>query len=711
VRIVRDDGRSGSLPPSGVTVDAEGRSPTVHLRPLLGLDAAPVGTLALSRDPEVTLRAQREALTALLLTALVTTAVVAGLAVLLGRRTVNPVRQLTAAAERVTAGDLGATAGQAGPDEVGTLSRAFDTMTGTLARVTGDLRSSNARLETVLSSMADGLVATDGLGRVTSINRAALAMAGLPDDADAVGRRLADVLDARDASGARLTSSGELLADAAVEVHSPDGTTTPVQVAAAPLESGGETSGGLVIVLRDTTREREVERMKTEFLSNVSHELRTPLTPIRGYADLLASRRTLTPDQVATFAGTILAESVKMNRVVDLLVDVAAIEAGRVTTSPRPVAPRELLDTRLEVWRKRAPERSADLHRRAAARLPRVLVDPTWVGKALDELIDNAVKYTPPGTRITLSAAPSADGDAVRVAVRDAGPGIAAGDQGVLLQSFAQVDGSATRRVGGLGLGLSFVRRLAEDAGYRLTVTSTLGRGRSSRSTCRWPPPTPRPSPAYDGRGSALVQHREQRLRQRRGQVRAGDALVLRVIRAAQAQHAGLTAAAHHARRPCARRAGRGARPRPPPGPRRRPAAPPPTGGRTTTSCASTTPSTSSPKTTPASCSSSGPSDSGSCATGVSAPGMPPTSPIVCASCGSARSSCSVSTSANSWGGWSQPASATCPSTSPTTSCRGSRITCGCSSMRPSSRTAAGTGRDPARRSAATGGTRRVWKG
>jgi signal transduction histidine kinase len=104
-----------------------------------------------------------------------------------------------------------------------------------------------------------------------------------------------------------------------------------------------------------------------------------------------------------------------------------------------------------------------------------VLVDPEWVGKALDELIDNAVKHTPPGTAITLTA--TLMDEAVRVGVRDAGPGIAEADQRALFTSFEQVDGSATRRVGGLGLGLSFVRRLAEDAGFPLSFTSTVGKG------------------------------------------------------------------------------------------------------------------------------------------------------------------------------------------------------------------------------------------
>ncbi|HWG92767.1 MAG TPA: HAMP domain-containing sensor histidine kinase, partial [Mycobacteriales bacterium] len=281
-------------------------------------------------------------------------------------------------------------------------------------------------------------------------------------------------------------------------LHRPDGTTTPVRVAVTRL-AGDE--DGVVVVLRDTTREAEVERMKTEFLSNVSHELRTPLTPIRGYADLLASRSGLTEQQVQTFAGTVLAEALKMNRVVDLLVDVAAVEAGRAAVVPQPVRVTDLLDARLAAWRARAPERAGDLRRRVAAGLPPVAVDPSWLGKVLDELVDNALKYSPPGTPVVLTAAPA--GDRVRLAVRDAGPGVDAGSDR-LFTSFEQVDGSATRRVGGLGLGLSFVRRVAQDAGWPLTVTSPVSGGRGSEFALDVPAAaTPPASPAAPRRGRA----------------------------------------------------------------------------------------------------------------------------------------------------------------------------------------------------------------
>ena len=454
-----------------LTVPADGDSPSVSFRTLRSIGDDPAGTIALSRSAEDSLAAQETSLRSLLLTAVVVTVVVAGLALVLGRRTVEPVRRLTAAARLVAAGDLSVTTGLTGRDEVGALSRSFDAMTGSVSRLTGDLQASAARLATVLSSMSDGLVAVDGDGVVTSANRAALAMAGLVEP-QVLGRPLREVLDLR-AGAAPLDLTAPTGADLPAEVHRADGTTVPVRVAVTPLDDGR----GQVLVLRDTTREREVERMKTEFLSNVSHELRTPLTPIRGYAEILVAKPGLPSDRVTAFATTIRDESIKMNRVVDLLVDVAAIEAGRVTTTPRPVSPGELVDGRLAAWRARVPGRAADLRRRVAAGLPAVDVDPVWVGKALDELVDNALKYTPPGTVVTLAAALAPGGERVRIAVRDAGPGVAAADQEGMLRSFEQVDGSATRRVGGLGLGLSFVRRLAEDAGFPLVVSSELGKG------------------------------------------------------------------------------------------------------------------------------------------------------------------------------------------------------------------------------------------
>jgi signal transduction histidine kinase len=191
---------------------------------------------------------------------------------------------------------------------------------------------------------------------------------------------------------------------------------------------------------------------------------------------MLKRRPDLPREQVQKFVTEILDSTTRMNRAVDLLVDVAALEAGRIAPVSRQVNVKAFAEERLKQWRGRYPQRATDLRRRVAASLPAMDADPLWLSKALDELVDNAVKYTPRGAAITL-AATKADGGGVTISVRDAGPGIDTDRLGELLGDFSQADASQTRHVGGFGLGLGFVSRVASQLGMRLHVESAPGRG------------------------------------------------------------------------------------------------------------------------------------------------------------------------------------------------------------------------------------------
>ncbi len=486
-------------------------------QPLESPTGEQLGVLAVSRSAREALRSQRAVLAALLGSALASVGLVALLVVPLGRRTVDPVRRLTAAAERLAAGDLtGGTGAVRSRDEVGVLARTFETMTGSLAQLTGDLRSSAARLETVLASMSDGLLSTDGDGPVTSVNRAALEMLR--------GRRRRRAARAPAGRGRRRARRRRRrLADAGLRVQDAPARGAPRRrhqrsrsaSRVTGLRDGG--GAGVVLVLRDTTREREVERMKTEFLSNVSHELRTPLTPIRGYADILVSRPGLDADKVTRFAGTILAESLKMNRVVDLLVDVASLEAGRVVLRP--------VDVDVRGAARRPGRGLARQGPRARRRPPPPGGEPgcrrctsTPSGSARRSTSSSTTRSsTPPRARPSRWPRRRApDGERVRVAVRDAGPGIAEADQALLFTSFEQVDGSATRRVGGLG-----PRAVVRAPGRRRRRAPAdrhlAGRAGASEFALDLPAGADRPH----RRGGRSVQGREQRGPEPRREVRA----------------------------------------------------------------------------------------------------------------------------------------------------------------------------------------------
>jgi PAS domain S-box-containing protein len=389
-----------------VSVPALGDRPTVAYSVITAPDdVLPLAVLAVSQPAQVALQAERRAFTEVFVTAVVVLLLVALIAWQLGRRLVRPVRQLTVVAAQVRRGDLSARAGLDGVDEVGRLARAMDAMTASLEQSTTDLRTAaqeqqaiSARLGAVLDSMTEALVVVEADGSIGQANPAAVELLGVPAD-DLLGRAATEVLVVSDGSGPVGLGPG---AHGEGVLTRDDGRAVPVAYSSAALTGPGPR--GAVVLLRDTTRDREVERMKTEFLSNVSHELRTPLTPIRGYAEILVSKPGLDASKVTAFATTIRDESVKMNRVVDLLVDVAAIEAGRVHIVPRPVAVKDLLDGRIAEWKERAPERAKDLKRRVAAGLPPVLVDPEWVGKGSEFSLDLPVSDQPVPRRASRAA-------------------------------------------------------------------------------------------------------------------------------------------------------------------------------------------------------------------------------------------------------------------------------------------------------------------
>jgi two-component system sensor histidine kinase VicK len=448
-----------------------------------------VATLVFSSPAASIVTTRQSLIRILFLVAMAVGVAALGLAWFSGRRITRPIQLLTDTAQAVREGDLQAQAPIGGDDEVGRLGETFNDMTTSLFKMTNDLREAareehrlRARIETIIQSMADGLVATDAQHMIVAFNREAEALTGLKAR-HALGKPLSTVLDARDSHGDSVLLPIFDLAEGFVDniyLARKNGDRVPVAAVSAVLrDDEGEVTGG-VAVLRDMTREREVERMKSEFLANISHELRTPLTPIKGYAEILG-RKELPREKTVKFVSGILESTGRLERIVELLVDFSAMEAGRLAPRAKPVDISEMLEQLAVEWRKRAPSHTFEVE--VPGKLSLVAGDERLLRRSLQEVLDNAVKFSPHGGRITLAGkgSSSSEGErrqrSVKVSIADEGIGISPKDISKVFTDFHQLDGSETRSYGGLGLGLAFVQRIVEAHGGRVTVESAIDRG------------------------------------------------------------------------------------------------------------------------------------------------------------------------------------------------------------------------------------------
>jgi two-component system phosphate regulon sensor histidine kinase PhoR len=246
-----------------------------------------------------------------------------------------------------------------------------------------------------------------------------------------------------------------------------------VMVLIAPLAPQGRARQGAVAVFHDLTAIRRLERVRRDFVSNVSHELRTPVSALRGAAETLLEGALEDRERARSFVDLIHRHAERLSRLIADLLDLSRLESGEVQLAPETVdlglAARQVVEMLAE------PARAKGLTVLQSISGLAVFADPRAVEQVLLNLLDNAVRYTPGGGRVTLSAA--REDAAVRVSVVDTGPGIAPQHLPRLFERFYRVDAGRSREVGGTGLGLAIVKHLVEAMGGEVRVESALGVG------------------------------------------------------------------------------------------------------------------------------------------------------------------------------------------------------------------------------------------
>ncbi len=376
----------------------------------------------------------------------------------------EPISRLVGAARRLASGKLDTRVETGGPAETVTLGEAFNEMASELEEAYGRIEEARHRLAVTVESLGDGLIAVDDDGLITHANPAARRMfpAANPgahvEEAVREARGVSDLLRLLDAGG-----DGEL------RLATDEGV---IAVAVSPLGTAG---GGAVLSLRDISERTKVERLKDEFVATASHELRSPLTSVKGFAELLIlDRENLSAEQAQNVE--IIIDSTK--RLVALLndfLDLARSDAGRLRISPRPCEVAPLVDEVTTLIEPRIAEKGQRLEIQIEEGMPRMLAEPERFQQVLENLLDNAQKYTPEGGIIGVEV--SRVGGEIEVAVSDTGHGIPDDQLESVFERFTRVDAGETQEVGGTGLGLAIAKSLVELHGGAIGVTSERGGG------------------------------------------------------------------------------------------------------------------------------------------------------------------------------------------------------------------------------------------
>lgn len=373
------------------------------------------------------------------------------------------------------------------PGELGRLARSVNANAPLLEERIARLEADRHQLRVVLGAMTEGVVAIDARRRMLFANDAAQGWFGLT--AESVGRRLDELVRVPSVIKvveATLGQTGPYQAELTI-AHGEGrarGSERTIAVLGAPLP--GAPPAGAVLVFHDVTETRRLERVRQDFVANASHELKTPLTSIKAYTETLLDWALHDEGVNVTFLRRIEEQADRLNRLVMDLLSLARLESGQEFYVHGPLRAAGLMRQAAEAHRDRAEAGGLRFETVIGEGAEAVVVnaDEEALRQVLDNLIDNAIKYTPEGGRVRVALSRPYE-DEVAIEVIDTGIGIPREDLPRVFERFYRVDKARSRELGGTGLGLSIVKHLVQSLGGLVTVESRVGSG--STFTVRLP--------------------------------------------------------------------------------------------------------------------------------------------------------------------------------------------------------------------------------
>ncbi len=391
------------------------------------------------------------------------------------RRWDSPIAQILRVAERYAQGDLEPTLRIQNPYELRVLGETLTWMARELKNRIDTIALQRNELEGILKGMSEAVFLLDGEDRIKQMNHAAETLARLPAR-ECVGKRLYEVIPERGLHQLILSiRRSEDIQEHTLEFPG-EGKNRYLQAHVSLLPSSKDGESNLLIVLNDVTRIKQLEEMRKDFVANVSHELRTPITSILGFVETLKEGALQDPERSVRFLSIIENQTLRLHALIEDLLSLSRLEQAETTIRKEWVSLREIF-TEVETLHRSKADAKQILLRfviQPGAK-EAVYVNSLLIIQALINLIDNAIKYSDPGSEVIVTA--YSIGRDLYFSVQDTGPGIPKEEQSRIFERFYRIDKTRSRSLGGTGLGLAIVKHIALAHGGSVSLESNPGEG------------------------------------------------------------------------------------------------------------------------------------------------------------------------------------------------------------------------------------------
>mgnify|MGYP000856541932 FL=1 len=399
------------------------------------------------------------------------------MAVIISRSLTKPIAEINDRTTQIAQGDYSGGILVRSNDEIGQLAENVNALAVRIEETTNSTEFERRRLDSVLDHMTDGVIATDRRGSINIINTAALQMTGMEDSNVALGQSILEVLQIADRYNLRelLDNQDELLLDFSNEERQ-----LIIRAYFSLIQRASGFISGLVIVLHDVTEQQRIEEERRQFVSNVSHELRTPLTSVKSYVDALQEGAIEDPEVAKSFLAVAQDETTRMIHMINDLLELSRMDSGTMKLETEYVNVGELFNYILNrfdmiIANDDKPEKYYTIKREITNSQIWVELDTSKFTQVVDNIMNNAIKYSPDGGVITARMIDRKT--EVVLSITDQGLGIPKKDLGHIFDRFFRVDKARSRAQGGTGLGLAISKEIIERFGGKIWVDSSEGKG------------------------------------------------------------------------------------------------------------------------------------------------------------------------------------------------------------------------------------------